>query len=281
MTQIQPYTYHCHTDFSDGKNTAEEMISRAQSLGFSEIGISDHLIVHKDIEHSISQQFWHTAGYKYTYHRDFGTILSDYERHCESIRQLSAKFNIKVYIGFEVDYFTYSGWEEELRDFLHRLDYDYIISGNHLFFDEKCSNLIDISHSRNIISDRGLFTEYIVRHFQTMSQSVKSGLFRFLAHADYVRKVGNNICGPEMYKDEKTALLDALRQSGTAMEISTKGLRKIGDFYPCGWMMDEASRRDIAFVISDDAHRVEELAADFVSAEQEVMRHGLHKRLHF
>lgn len=36
------YNYHTHTDFSDGKNTPEEMIETAITLGFHSIGISDH-----------------------------------------------------------------------------------------------------------------------------------------------------------------------------------------------------------------------------------------------
>ncbi|MBO5374344.1 MAG: PHP domain-containing protein, partial [Clostridia bacterium] len=35
-------TYHLHTTFSDGKNTAEEMIKQAIALGCTEIGFSDH-----------------------------------------------------------------------------------------------------------------------------------------------------------------------------------------------------------------------------------------------
>ena len=31
-----------HTVFSDGKNTAEEMVLKAIELGFKEVGISDH-----------------------------------------------------------------------------------------------------------------------------------------------------------------------------------------------------------------------------------------------
>ena len=53
---IQNFGYHTHTYFSDGANTVDEMIEQACHLGFREIGISDHLIVHKNIKQSPSYQ---------------------------------------------------------------------------------------------------------------------------------------------------------------------------------------------------------------------------------
>ena len=51
---MQNFSYHTHTVFSDGHNTIEEMLDRAEELGWREIGISDHLIVHKNITRSRS-----------------------------------------------------------------------------------------------------------------------------------------------------------------------------------------------------------------------------------
>ena len=49
---MQKFSYHVHTDFSDGKNSLEEVLDKAVSLGWEEIGISDHLIIHKDMKQS-------------------------------------------------------------------------------------------------------------------------------------------------------------------------------------------------------------------------------------
>ena len=35
-------TFHCHTNFSDGKNSLEDMVEKAKSLGFLYFGIADH-----------------------------------------------------------------------------------------------------------------------------------------------------------------------------------------------------------------------------------------------
>ena len=50
----QNFSYHTHTNFSDGKNTVLEMVKRAKELGFCELGISDHLSIHKNMQKSLS-----------------------------------------------------------------------------------------------------------------------------------------------------------------------------------------------------------------------------------
>ena len=44
--------FHTHTTFCDGKNTAEEMVRQAISLGFSQLGFSGHMDpdIHMDIQ---------------------------------------------------------------------------------------------------------------------------------------------------------------------------------------------------------------------------------------
>ena len=51
---LQNFSYHTHSTWSDGCNTLREMLDRAVSLGWKEIGFSDHLIVHKDMKKSPS-----------------------------------------------------------------------------------------------------------------------------------------------------------------------------------------------------------------------------------
>lgn len=54
MPEMQKFSYHNHTNFSDGKCSLEDMVAQAKAIGFCEMGISDHLIVHKNIEQSPS-----------------------------------------------------------------------------------------------------------------------------------------------------------------------------------------------------------------------------------
>ena len=281
MTSVQNFSYHSHTNFSDGNNSLEEMVAQAKKLGFCELGISDHLIVHKNMGQSLSWPYWHKRG-KYNIFKDnFKSILSEYQKHCEEIRNLARKENFKLYVGFEVDFFTYDGWLEELKDFLVNLDYDYLISGNHMLFDEKCENLFDLTDLPVLYPDKDIQRDFLQRHFETIKTAVESGVFKFLAHLDYARKIGEKFCSAQDYKNEKIAILDALQKQNIPMEISTKGLRKVGDFYPCDWVLTEAAKRNISFVISDDAHDVAEVGDRFDLAEAKLTERNILNRLKF
>jgi histidinol phosphatase-like PHP family hydrolase len=74
---------HTHSNFSDGKNTPEEMIQTAVELGYEAVAITDHV--------------WRTSAW-----------VPDYAEHLE---QLKAKFRglIQVYSGIEAKVLTLDG----------------------------------------------------------------------------------------------------------------------------------------------------------------------------
>lgn len=281
MLKIQPYSYHCHTIFSDGRNTLSEMVRRAKELRFSELGISDHLIVHKNMYQNPSWKYMEQNRATYVYNQDFKSILDKYQRHCDEIRQMAKQENIKLLVGFEVDYFPYNGWEEEFNWFIKQLDYDYLHTGNHFFCSEDYEHIINMTYFSRVCEDTGLYREYIKNHFNTLCLAVNSKHFKFLAHLDYLKRFCGESYSVDMYKDEIAAVLDSLKNTRTAMEISTKGLRKVNDFYPAEEILHAAAQRNIMTVISDDAHQTSELGKDFDKAEMILHKHGITERLKF
>ena len=281
MHKIQSFSYHTHTNFSDGRNSLEEMVHHAKQIGFTEMGISDHLIVHKNMKQDISWPLLKEVNAPHVYNDDFKSILEKFKRHCDEIRRVSKQENFKLYVGFEVDYFPYDGWEDELKWFLAQLDYDYLHTGNHFFCEEGFEHIINMTFFKQVCPDKLLYKEYAERHFEAIRRAVESGMFKFLAHMDYIRRVGPEMCDVDSFPAEKQRVLDALEKTNTALEISTKGLRKIGDFYPSASVLQAAAKRNIAFVISDDAHKPEELRADFDKAEAALKKYGITRRLKF
>lgn len=281
MSDIQKFSYHTHTNFSDGIGSLEEMVKQAKKIGFEQLGVSDHLIVHKNMKQSPSWNYMEQKRASYIYNTDFKNILDKYKRHCDEIRRISKQENFKLFVGFEVDYFMYDGWEEEFKWFIAQLDIDYLHTGNHFFCSENGEQLINMTYLNDLVLDTKMRQEYILNHFLTLKKAVKSKMFKFLAHIDYLRRFCGESYKINLYKEEINSVLDELQNSCTALEISTKGLRKTGDYYPCAEIMLEASKRNIAFVISDDAHKPEELGADFDKAEKELKKYGICKRLKF
>ena len=278
MRNTQTFSYHSHTTFSDGRNSIREMIRRAKEIGFTELGISDHLIVHKNMFQCECWKYMQSDRASHVYNNNFKDILPAFQRHCEEIRKIAKEENFKVLVGYEVDFFPYDGWLEELKEFISNLDVDYLHSGNHFFCDDKYENIINMTFIKNFVTDKTLLNEYIIRHFDTLRQCVESKMFDFLAHIDYVRRYCGEVYQPNLYWDEKNAVLNALEQNNVALEISTKGLRRINDFYPDALLLDAVSERNIAMLINDDAHYTSELGADFDKAEQALKNHGITKR---
>ncbi len=281
MLSVQNYSYHNHTDFSDGIDSLIAMVKRAKEIGFAELGISDHLIVHKNMYQSPSWADMQQKSAAYIYNADFKSILDKYRYHCDEIRRLSRSENFKLYIGFEVDYFTYDGWEEEFKWFVSQLDYDYLQSGNHFFCNESCEKIINMANFLLLCQDNQLQYKYIAQHFSILKKAVESRMFKFLAHFDYLKRFCGNAYRFDLFKNDIAVVLDGLQQTQTALEVSTKGLRKAGELYPGAEILQETAKRDIAVIINDDAHCAAELGMSFDKAEAELVKYGITKRLKF
>ena len=262
---MQKFTYHCHTTFSDGKSSIKEMLDRAVELGFTEIGISDHLAVHKNFMQSPSWSRFSEYYAPHIYRQEFKSAISDFQRHTENIRLLAANYPLKVYVGAEVDYMIYDGWLEEFMDFRKEVDLDYYLTGNHYVFNSDGETLY---HPRDIAV---LFSKeeqevIIRRHFNTLVTAVKSGLFDFLAHLDFVRKA--EIYNLERFTAEIDELLGALAARNMPTEINSKGISKSGELYPTLEIIKKMRNLNIPTLISDDAHKADNMGKDYDKVEK-------------
>lgn len=255
---MQEFTYHTHTTFSDGHNTAREMIEQAERLGLKEIGISDHLIVHKNISK--------VGNYTYLQKMTLTNFQDAYEqcsKYIEHLRVLQKEYNIKIRIGFETDFFIYNGWKEDFHNLINKLDYDYLINGNHFLMDETGKNIEDIAYltqGKNSVLNAP-FDSYIKRYFQTMEKAIRSGKFSFLAHMDYIKKL--SAYNEKNFSKDIQNVIKALQETNTACEINTKGLRRVGDLYPSRNIIENMVCHDVALLISDDAHKINDLRFQF------------------
>lgn len=251
---IQNFSYHTHTTFSDGRNSISEMVGQAKKLGWKAIGISDHLTVHPSLSKG------------YTYFSSFSEALEPVKRHIATIREV-AKENpeIKVYAGFEVDYFPLSGWMGEFREFKQKIDVDYLINGNHQVTSEDGTEVYEIYHFQRYGLSESKIKELFHNHFSNIRKAIESDEFSFLAHIDFARWSG--VIGEYDFAEEIKGIVTALKEHNMPTEINTKGKNSIGSFYPARWIIEELVKNDIPLVISDDAHSVSQLGQYFDEAE--------------
>ena len=265
---MQDFSYHTHTVFSDGADTIDAMLAQAVKLGWTEIGISDHMIIHKNIKKVPYYEFLKAHNQTNIAYDDFTKALPVFNRHTAEVRKAAERYPfLKVRVGYEVDYFTYQGWQSEFEKFRSDLDYDYMLTGNHFFLSEDSEYLLDISCYNSLPENEKPepMEVYVHRHLQTVKRAVNSGLFNFLAHIDYVRKVkGYN---QSLYNADYDEIIIDLAKNNMATELSTKGLRKSDDFFPSHDLLNKIIAKNIPLVISDDAHRCAEIGYMFDKAE--------------
>ena len=102
--------YHTHSKYSDGKNTYQEMVLKAQNLGLKEIGLSDHFCLEYP-KWAIKKQ--------------------DYNKLIKEINELKTKHNsnTKIKFGLETDYLPDK--ENEIKNYLNQFPLDYVIGSIH------------------------------------------------------------------------------------------------------------------------------------------------------
>ena len=259
---MQNFTYHCHTNslgIFDGHNSAEEMISRAEELGFSEIGISNHLICNPHIQDLQNMNS--------IYFSDYNQAEDIYKRNIEDIRKAALNHRIKVLVGFEVDYFNDAEWLRFFDKLRTRLEADYFIGASHLIYSSDYKTIIRALRlqQQSILVTDDIAQNGLRNHWKNIMAAARSGYFDFIAHIDIIKNKG--FCTSPEWDELKLELIETLAETKTPYELNTKGLRVCNETYPSLWFIKQLARRDVPVIISDDAHSVNEIGNYFEEAE--------------
>lgn len=276
---MQKFSYHTHTTFSDGWDEPSSMLERACELGWEEIGFSDHLLVHKNIKQSVSWGRWQKHRAPWIYMISFKEAAEAFLKHAENIRKVAKAYPIKVRVGAEVDFFCYNGWLEEFRDFQKQVGLDYYISGNHMLLSQDGETIVDKEDSGSLWASEAEKELAVCRHYGYLCKAIESGDFRFIAHLDYMRKFPIKMS--EKIHSAQVSVVDSLKKNSVSTEFSTKAVRKGGDFYPAENLLKELIMAKVPLVISDDAHRVDQLGDSFDKCEEFLLSHGCFYRWNY
>ena len=112
------------------------------------------------------------------------------------------------------------------------------------------------------------------RYFEALAECARSGLFDILAHPDLVKVWGG--ARPLPAGDLRAfyePAVEAIAESGIAVEVSTAGLRKpVGELYPARGFAEMCVEAGAPFALSSDAHLPEQVgfaydrAVDFLDS---------------
>jgi histidinol-phosphatase (PHP family) len=248
---LTDYHVHLRTDALDA--SAAEYFSTANveryrevagDRGIGELGVSEHIYRFRQALEVWQHPFW------------IPYATDDLDEYCGFVRD-----ETELRLGIEADFVP--GGEDRMAGLLEERDFDYVIGSVH-FLREGAVDMDDYSVWDTASSPDEVWRRY----FQTIGEAARSGLFDVIAHPDLVKYWGDGVRRPEGDLRRYYELaMDGIVESGIAVELSTAGLRKpAGELYPAPEFLEMAVEAGAPVALSSDAHRPQDVGADYERA---------------
>ncbi len=223
---------HQHSNFSDGKNSMEEVVLSAIERGMESIGISDHS---------------YTA-----FDESYCLLLSDYPNYDKEIKRLKEKYKdkIKIFKGIELDGFST----------IDKKDYDYVIASVHALYNGETYALIDYSkecHFKGINEIyKGDKVKYAKDYFTALIEHVKNCKPDIIGHVDLITKYGTYDEDNLEYREIAKNAVRELVKYCKVFEMNTGAIsRKYRTSpYPERYLLEEILKLGGEIILSSDSH---------------------------
>ncbi len=208
-----------------------------------EIGISDHYI---------PERFKDKLDKPPAYEK-----LSDCVKKVCDLKE-KTKDTIKLKVGVEVDFIP--GFEDEIKDALKGLPFDYIIGSVHFIDGWAFDNPKYIMEYQKWDSVK-LYEKY----FTAVQACAESKLFDVIGHPDLIKKFG---CKPKTdITDLYVAAAKVFKDNGVCIEVNTSGLRHpCKEMYPDKRFLKLCYDEGVQITFGSDAHTPEVIGMDFDKA---------------
>jgi histidinol-phosphatase (PHP family) len=209
----------------------ERYLAVAAAAGIAELGVSEHVYRFHQALELWRHPFWEEQA------RD------DLDAYCEFVRATPLR------LGIECDFVP--GAEDRTASLLEAREFDYVVGSVHVVGE------VAVDHEGfDVWAERGDPDEVWRRYFEALAACARSGLFDILAHPDLVKVWGAARPLPE--RDPRhyyEPAVEAIAESGIAVEVSTAGLRKpVGELYPSPGFAELCVEAGACFSLSSDAH---------------------------
>lgn len=252
--------YHCHCNYSvDAEGSIDEYCEAALRRGLAEICFTTHYDTSPAA--GLSDCFIRISGENKPVNPD------NLEPYVADVRRAKQKFyplGLAVKLGVEIGW--WEGCAESVAKLKERYLFDHVLCGIH-----EVDNLCICSrkfaeHFKDYTAEK-----LVRRYFQQTVQAARSGLFDAIAHLGYYVRFGRAQFGQAIetahgpYLDE---LFNALKATGTALEINTSAIRHgFHEYYPSMAIVNEARKAGVAVpFLGSDAHKPEQVGLHFEAA---------------
>lgn len=254
----------------------ELYLQKALSLGLQEVGIVDHLYRFKETRN------YYMKHMHISENDELGRLqlkwlnqvmtesIETFIQAIERAKPHWARHGILLKLGIEADYFV--GGEKELQQLLAPYPWDYVIGSVHFIngwgFDNPETQ--DRFHQMNLLE---LYSTF----FDTVEESIRSGLFDFVAHLDNI-KVFN------YWPEDRSVLIplyeriaNALIETNTATEVNS-GLYyryPAKEMCPGPEFLKILAEKGVVFTTSSDAHFPDDLGKYVNENKERLLQLGI------
>jgi len=243
-------SYHTHTTVSDGKLSPEELIKLAIERGFEVLAITDHYKRTSDV-----------GDWARNFYSD-----EDYKKMVKLKKKYSDK--IQVLVGAEFDWLpTKKNWlEKEIT----KRPYDIkILSVHLLYINEKYYSINgDLARFEETLKALGGDIKKLVKlYYKNLRDGISTGWFDSIGHLDVIKVFNKNYKyfseKEDWYKKEVLKTLKLAKKFDMKLDLNLQGLIfEIGEQFPSKWIINEAKKMGIEFLIGTDSHWAESLDYD-------------------
>lgn len=240
---------HTHTQFVDGKSTAEQMVNAAIERGLLSIGFSEHARQPIDL--------------------DYGLSAENEQAYIAEIKRLREKYSDRIRIWL--------GCERDAESVANRLYYDYVIGSSHYLVrgDEWYS--VDGPLDQLIKCRDEFFGGFGIKmaraYYERFSEYIEEFAPDIIGHFDLVRKNNEDRRffdedGPE-YRDMVNRALERMVGACDLMEVNTGGIARgtMNTPYPRPFILKRWRELGGRVIISSDCHRAEHIDTGYEQAE--------------
>ncbi len=236
--------HHVHTVFSDGAATPAEVAARAAELGLAGVATVDHLAIGP-----------------YNDEPGYSIEIARLDEYLTAVRAAGeAHPGVRVLAAIEVDYGPDT--IDEAAALLAAHEFDFVYGSVHFIDGRVVDTRASLQGSLWVDVDA-----VYERYFEVVADAAATGLFDVIAHLDLPKKFGHRPRDAARVEAALGAALEAIAAAGVAIELNTCGWRvPAGEAYPSPAILAAAAARGIPLVLGSDAHRVDEVGADFERA---------------
>jgi histidinol-phosphatase (PHP family) len=231
--------YHLHlrpddtgeaNDYFSVQNV-DRYLAAAEEHDIDELGVSEHVYRFTQALEIWDHPYWESSA------------LDDLDAYVEFVRSTPLR------LGIECDFVP--GAEDRIANLLER-DFDYVVGSIHFLGEQ---GAVD-DRRYDVWEAIGDPDELWSTYFRWQAELARSGLFDVVSHPDLVKIWGDD--RPQPKRDPRfhyEPLVEAVAETGIAVEVSTAGLRKpVGELYPAPALGEMLAEAGAAFALSSDAH---------------------------